>query len=242
MSPPRDDSHLLLRAVADELVRCGMTDAVTSPGSRSTPIVLALARERACAAYSHVDERAAAFFALGLAKASRRPVALACTSGTAAAEYLPAVIEAHEAGVPLLVLTADRPPELRDLAPGRRSTRSSCTATAVRWYVDLGIHEASTASVRWARALACRAVWTARGATGGRGRCRSTCPCASRWCPRARWATTRRRGGRRWRTMAGASDAAARVERGDAQRGGGRPASAWSSSPAVQSATPACPM
>ncbi len=169
MSPPRDDSHLLLRAVADELVRCGVTDAVTSPGSRSTPIVLALARERGLRTHSHVDERAAAFFALGLAKASRRPVALTCTSGTAAAEYLPAVIEAHEAGVPLLVLTADRPPELRDSGAGQTIDQVKLYGAAVRWYVDLGIHEASTASVRWARALACRAVWTARGATGRPG-------------------------------------------------------------------------
>jgi 2-succinyl-5-enolpyruvyl-6-hydroxy-3-cyclohexene-1-carboxylate synthase len=167
--PARPDSHVLLRAFVDELARCGVTDAVTSPGSRSTPVVLALARAPGLRAHSHVDERAAAFFALGLAKASRRPVVLACTSGTAAAEYLPAVIEAHEAGVPLIVLTADRPPELRDSGAGQTIDQVKLYGAAVRWYVDLGVHEATAATVRWARALACRVVWTTEGAAGRPG-------------------------------------------------------------------------
>ena len=86
-----------LRAFVDELVRCGLREAVTSPGSRSTPLVLSLARDPRLRATSHVDERSAAFFALGIAKTSGTPAALACTSGTAAANYAPAVIEAHEA-------------------------------------------------------------------------------------------------------------------------------------------------
>jgi len=167
--PAGPDSHLLLRAFVDELVRCGVTDAVTSPGSRSTPVVLALAREPGLRAHSHVDERAAGFFALGLAKATRRPVVLACTSGTAAAEYLPAVIEAHEAGVPLIVLTADRPPELRDSGAGQTIDQVKLYGSAVRWYVDFGIHEATPTAVRWARALGCRVAWTALGAAGRPG-------------------------------------------------------------------------
>src|SRR5437868_15516970 len=94
-------TYQLLHDLVDELVRCGMTDACTSPGSRSTPLVVSLAREQRLRCHSHIDERRAAFFALGLAKASGRPAAVACTSGTAAAHYAPAVIEAHEARVPM---------------------------------------------------------------------------------------------------------------------------------------------
>ena len=92
-----------------------MTDACTSPGSRSSPLVLALARDPGLHAWSHVDERCSGFFALGLAKATGRPVAVTVTSGTAAAELAPAVHEAREARVPLLELTADRPAELREV-------------------------------------------------------------------------------------------------------------------------------
>src|SRR5262249_59156097 len=94
------DIHVLLRAFVDELARCGLRAACTSPGSRCAPLVLALARDRHVCCYSHVDERCAGFFALGMAKASGVPVAVTCTSGTAAAELLPAAIEARQAPVP----------------------------------------------------------------------------------------------------------------------------------------------
>src|SRR5918994_3788238 len=113
------DTYLGLRAFVDELARCGLREACTSPGSRSTPLVLSLARERRIRTTSHLDERSGGFFALGIAKATGVPAALACTSGTAAANYVPAVIQAHEARAPLIVLTADRPPELRDLGAGQ---------------------------------------------------------------------------------------------------------------------------
>ncbi|MEA2297162.1 MAG: 2-succinyl-5-enolpyruvyl-6-hydroxy-3-cyclohexene-carboxylate synthase [Solirubrobacteraceae bacterium] len=157
------DTHVLLAAFVDELVRCGMTDACTSPGSRNTPLVLALARKPGLRAHSHVDERCAGFFALGLAKASGRPAAVTCTSGTAAANLLPAVIEAHEARVPLIVLTADRPPELRDIGAGQTIDQVKLYGDAVRWFVEVGTHEADPARVRWMRGLACRAYWTALG-------------------------------------------------------------------------------
>ncbi len=118
----------------------------------------ALTRDGRLRATSHVDERCAAFFALGAAKASGRPVALACTSGTAAANYLPAVIEAHEAGVPLLVLTADRPPELRQVGAGQAIDQIGLYGSAVRWFVEVGNHPATAERVRWMRMLACRAV------------------------------------------------------------------------------------
>ena len=160
--PDEADIHLLLRAFVDELVRCGVTDACTSPGSRSTPLVLALVRDGRLRCSSHLDERSGGFFALGLAKATRRPVVLACTSGTAAAEYLPAVVEAHEAGVPLLVLTADRPAELREVGAGQTIDQLGLYGRAARWFFDVGTgHAATPERARWMRSLACRAVWAA---------------------------------------------------------------------------------
>jgi 2-succinyl-5-enolpyruvyl-6-hydroxy-3-cyclohexene-1-carboxylate synthase len=155
------DSHLLLRAFCDELARCGVAGACTSPGSRSTPIVLSLVRTPGLPCFSHVDERVAGFFALGLAKATGRPVAIACTSGTAAAELTPAVIEAAHAGVPLIVLTADRPPELRDVGAGQTIDQIKLYGSAAKWFVEVGNHEADAERIRWMRALACRACWTA---------------------------------------------------------------------------------
>ena len=105
--------------LVETLVRCGVRRAVVSPGSRSTPLAFAFARHPGIEAIPVLDERSAAFFALGMAKQDLRPVALLCTSGTAGANYFPAVIEAQEAGVPLLVITADRPPEMRACASGQ---------------------------------------------------------------------------------------------------------------------------
>jgi len=154
------DTYMNLRAFADELARCGLREVCTSPGSRSTPLVLTLAREPRLRATSHIDERAGAFFALGAAKASGRPVALACTSGTAAANYVPAVIEAHEARVPLLVLTADRPPELRDLGAGQTIDQVKLYGSAAKWFLEVDEHAATPERLRWLRQLACRAYWT----------------------------------------------------------------------------------
>jgi 2-succinyl-5-enolpyruvyl-6-hydroxy-3-cyclohexene-1-carboxylate synthase len=158
---PGLETAIGLRAFVDELVRCGMHHACTSPGSRSTPLVLALVRDGRLRTSSHIDERAAGFFALGQAKASGRPVALACTSGTAAANYAPAVIEAHEARVPLLVLTADRPPELRDLGAGQTIDQLKLYGSAAKWFMDVDDAAATPGRVRWLRQLACRAYWTA---------------------------------------------------------------------------------
>src|SRR3954451_8825762 len=155
---PATDTYLGLRAFAEELVRCGLREAVTSPGSRSTPLVLSLVRQPGLRATSLIDERSAAFFALGAAKATGRPTALACTSGTAAANYLPAVVEAHEAGVPLLVLPADRPPELRGVGAGQAIDQIGLYGRSVRWFVEVGNHPATPERVRWMRMLACRAV------------------------------------------------------------------------------------
>src|SRR5438046_2064121 len=155
------DTFLLLRAFVDELVGSGMRAACTAPGSRCAPLVLSLAREPRLRCYSHVDERCAGFFALGLAKASGRPVAVACTSGTAAAELLPAAIEAREARVPLLLLTADRPPELREVGAGQAIDQLKLYGGAAKWFFEVGTHDASAASLAWVRTLACRAYVTA---------------------------------------------------------------------------------
>jgi 2-succinyl-5-enolpyruvyl-6-hydroxy-3-cyclohexene-1-carboxylate synthase len=155
------DTYLLLRAFCDELARSGMEHACTAPGSRCTPIVLSLAREPRIRSWSHIDERCAGFFALGAAKRSGRPVAVTCTSGTAAANLAPAVIEARHARVPLIVLTADRPPELRDVGAGQTIDQLKLYGDAVKWFCEVGVDEAGPASLRWIRTLACRAYWTA---------------------------------------------------------------------------------
>jgi 2-succinyl-5-enolpyruvyl-6-hydroxy-3-cyclohexene-1-carboxylate synthase len=155
------DTYLLLRAFVEELARCGMRAACTSPGSRCAPLVLSLAREPRLRCFSHVDERCSGFFALGLAKASGLPVAVACTSGTAAAELLPAAVEAHEARVPLLLLTADRPPELRQNGAGQAIDQLKLFGSAAKWFFEIGTHDASVERLRWIRSLACRAYWTA---------------------------------------------------------------------------------
>ena len=108
------------------------------------------------------------------------PAVLACTSGTAAANYVPAVIEAHEARVPLIVLTADRPPELRDVGAGQTIDQVKLYGSAAKWYFEVDDHPATPERVRWLRQLACRAVWTA--STAAPARSTSTSRCASRSC------------------------------------------------------------
>jgi 2-succinyl-5-enolpyruvyl-6-hydroxy-3-cyclohexene-1-carboxylate synthase len=161
------DTYLGLRAFVDELVRCGVEHACTSPGSRSTPLVLSLVRDGRLRCTSHIDERSGSFYGLGTAKATGRPAVLACTSGTAAANYAPAVIEAYEARVPLLVLTADRPWELRDVGAGQTIDQVKLYGRAAKWFLEVDEAEATPDRMRFMRRLACRAVWTAvRGRPG----------------------------------------------------------------------------
>lgn len=167
---PRDGhgSRILITALLDELSRGGVTDVVTSPGSRNTPVLRAVTTHPRLRAHSVIDERTAGFVALGLAKASGRPVVLCCTSGSAGAHYLPAVIEAHHARIPLVVLTADRPAELRDVGAGQTIQQVGLFGDAVRWSHELSVDTADAAGVRYARTLAARALLPASGA-GGRG-------------------------------------------------------------------------
>ncbi len=161
------DTYLLLRAFVDELARCGLAGACTSPGSRSTPLVLTLARQPGLPTWSHVDERVAGFFAVGVGKQTGRPAAVACTSGTAAAHYLPAVIEAREARVPLIVLTADRPAELREVGAGQTIDQIKLYGAAAKWFFEVGTHRATPERLRWIRQLAFRAYETAVGGRPG---------------------------------------------------------------------------
>ena len=147
--------------LVDEWVRCGLTDAVVCPGSRSTPMSLALATDDRVTLHVHHDERSGSFLALGLAQVTRRPVAIVVTSGTAVVQLHAAVVEADLAGVPLLVCTADRPPELRHVAAPQTVDQERLFGRSTRWYVDAGVAEGgmagtwrSTAARAWAEATA----------------------------------------------------------------------------------------
>ena len=139
------------------LLAAGATHAVISPGSRSTPLALAMLRQRGLSCTVAVDERSAAFFALGIAKASRRPVLVLATSGTAPANWLPAVIEASQAGVPLILLSADRPPELQDCGANQTIDQVGLFGKHVRASHALGTPEAGFAP-GWLHHLAARLV------------------------------------------------------------------------------------
>jgi 2-succinyl-5-enolpyruvyl-6-hydroxy-3-cyclohexene-1-carboxylate synthase len=159
--PLRDGNQAFAAALFDELARAGVLHVCLCPGSRSTPLVVAAARTPGLTLHPQLDERSAAFFALGLARASRQPVALVCTSGTAAANFLPAVVEAHYARVPLVVLTADRPPELRGWGAGQTIDQVGLFGRHVRLFVEAPVPGPGLALERYARALADRAVATA---------------------------------------------------------------------------------
>jgi 2-succinyl-5-enolpyruvyl-6-hydroxy-3-cyclohexene-1-carboxylate synthase len=164
---PINRTYAPLQAFVDELVRCGLRHAVTCPGSRNAPLILTLAGHPGIEAVSVIDERSAGFVALGLAKASGRPVAVTCTSGTAATNLHPAVAEAWEARVPLIVLTADRPPELRGVGAGQAIDQLNLYGSAAKWFVEVGTHEPSRETAIHHRALACRAYPTAGGGRPG---------------------------------------------------------------------------
>jgi 2-succinyl-5-enolpyruvyl-6-hydroxy-3-cyclohexene-1-carboxylate synthase len=160
---PTNRNTALATAMVEELARCGLRHAAIAPGSRSTPLALALWRHPAIEARVFVDERCAAFFALGAAQAEGLPAAVLCTSGSAAANLHPAIVEADEAGVPLIALTADRPPELRGIGAGQTIDQLKLYGSAVRWFCELGTHEADDAGLLHFRSVACRAYAAARG-------------------------------------------------------------------------------
>lgn len=148
-------------AFADELAAAGVEDVCLCPGSRSTPLALTFARHPRLKLWTHLDERSCAYFALGIAKASRRPAAILCSSGTAALNFAPAVVEAYHAHVPLIVLTADRPQELRDLGSNQTIDQVKLYGTAVKWWAEMLLPEASEQALRYVRMAAARAAATA---------------------------------------------------------------------------------
>jgi 2-succinyl-5-enolpyruvyl-6-hydroxy-3-cyclohexene-1-carboxylate synthase len=155
------------RLIAEELARAGVGAVAISPGSRSGPIALACAAEPGLRTLVHLDERAAGFLALGYARASRAPAAVLCTSGTAAANLLPAVVEAHHARVPLVVLTADRPPELRGCGAPQAIDQTKLFGAFARAFAELPVPEPDGAVLRAARAAVCRLVAAAAGPPAG---------------------------------------------------------------------------
>ena len=164
-----DAAYLACRSLCEGLVAAGVTDAVVSPGSRSMPLALTVDATAGLRTWVRIDERSAGYFALGLAKGMQRPVMLVCTSGTAAANYLPAVVEAHYSGVPLVVLTADRPPELREWGAGQTIDQHRLYGSHVRWFCETPVASELpvTQATRWFAVAAARAVERASGVNPG---------------------------------------------------------------------------
>ncbi len=154
-------------AFVDELWRAGVRNVVICPGSRSTPLAMAFAADGRPRVWMHVDERSAGFFALGMAKRVGKPVALVCTSGTAAANFFPAVVEAKMSHVPLLMLTADRPPELRENGAPQAIDQNRLYGTYAKWFAEAALPEATNGALRYIRTLACRAVAETQAAPAG---------------------------------------------------------------------------
>jgi 2-succinyl-5-enolpyruvyl-6-hydroxy-3-cyclohexene-1-carboxylate synthase len=153
----RNTNSLWGSVLVETLHRLGLREVVISPGSRSTPLTMAFARHHGIEAIPVLDERSAAFFALGLARQNHRPVALLCTSGTAGANYFPALIEAQESNVPLLVITADRPPEMRECRSGQTIDQQKLFGSHVNFYHEFSVPQATLPMLRYLRQAAAHA-------------------------------------------------------------------------------------
>lgn len=151
----------------DELHRSGLSDVVISPGSRSTPLAMLFAEHEHIKHWVNMDERSAAFFALGMAKQQKKPVALVCTSGTAAANYFPAIVEAYYSRVPLLILTADRPHELRDVGAPQAIEQIKLYGDCVKWFHEMALPDMSPEMLEYVRGKASRALRTAEQGNAG---------------------------------------------------------------------------
>ena len=161
LTDTRDALDVSAGAFVDELALTGVRQAVVCPGSRSTPLAMLLDAHPGIRVWMHLDERSAAYFALGMAKASREPVAILATSGTATVNFAPAVVEAFYAKVPLIVLTADRPPELRGVGAPQTIDQLRLYGPHAKWSVDMPLPEATDEAARHWRLVAARAAATA---------------------------------------------------------------------------------
>lgn len=164
---PENATYAYVGAFVDELVRCGVRHLCLCPGSRSTPLAIAAARHPGMRAWTLIDERSAAFFALGLARGLRAPVAVLSTSGTAAANFHPAVVEARYGRVPLVVLTADRPHELRHAGANQTIDQIRLYGAHAKWAADVALPEATDAMLRYVRTLSAQAAAIAEAEPAG---------------------------------------------------------------------------
>ncbi len=160
-------NYALAGAFVDELARCGLEHVCICPGSRSSPLAIAFARHPGIRKWVHLDERSASFFALGMARATARPVALVCSSGTAGVNLFPAVVEARYGSVPLLALTADRPPEVVDWGALQTIDQTRIYGSHAKWSVNMPPPEATTELMSYTRSAACRAYFSAGSAPEG---------------------------------------------------------------------------
>ncbi|WP_052664453.1 2-succinyl-5-enolpyruvyl-6-hydroxy-3-cyclohexene-1-carboxylic-acid synthase [Nitriliruptor alkaliphilus] len=165
----QNPSHALALVLVDELARCGVTDAVLAPGSRSAALAMALHDDPRLRLHVQVDERSAGFLAVGLGRATGRPAAVVVTSGSAVANLHPAVVEAHTGAVPLLLLTADRPPELRGTGANQAIDQLHLFGRSVRWFHEAGAADDHPGAVAHWRSMAARAVGEALGLAGPAG-------------------------------------------------------------------------
>ena len=165
--PAPNRNTLWGRAIAEELAAAGVEGVCVAPGSRSTPLTVAVAEHPQLELFSHLDERSAAFFALGRGRRNGSPSAVVCTSGTAAANFHPAILEASESRVPLLALTADRPPELQDSGANQTTDQTELYGDAVRYYRTLPEPEPDARKLRSLRTTVDRAVAETTGTPPG---------------------------------------------------------------------------
>ncbi|AJD91868.1 2-succinyl-5-enolpyruvyl-6-hydroxy-3-cyclohexene-1-carboxylate synthase [Jeotgalibacillus malaysiensis] len=163
----KENLTLYVSSFIEQLYQSGVKRAVISPGSRSTPLAYLLENHPQIHTYVNVDERSAAFYALGMAKASQEPVVIVCTSGTAAANYYPAVVEARYARVPLIVLTADRPHELRDNGAPQAIDQINLYGKHAKWFYDMPLPESDTNLLQYTGRIAAKAAAKASAAPKG---------------------------------------------------------------------------